>query len=379
MKRIDYATFVLRESCSRFDKKHPTKIPYFVIYIVPMENKEALRIKMRHAQIMRVQEEPDSDRAFKSVKTKMGIIDQDGKQWTTVTGKRREVRMRYVVKNREEGGVGKIIKKEEKDSITTWNIYDSLEEPLYGEIHDVDEIPDTNVVRVNLESKVPSVQVSNLYLKHKSERVNSIYALDYHKTKGSSEQDLNELAVEISQQHFITKPLIYVDSSIIGTPSHEISKTHITREDHKRDITTEGSRIRQKIRKSAMHFGYEILFDYDEITSIKKLFESPEQKLKPLEVIMADPPDSKIDPVKDQETLRLMDDVCGGVRRAIALSMELQGVPVIINKENEVTLLNRESVVADLSRRLKKMLPDPYEGDAPQSEDEYEQDSDDFE
>jgi hypothetical protein len=344
-----------------------------------MENKEALRIKMRHAQIMRVQEEPDTDRVFKSVKTKMGIIDQDGKQWTTVTGKRREVKMRYVVKNREEGGLGKIIKREEKDSITSWNIYDNLEEPLYGEIHDVDEIPDTNVIRVNLESKIPSIQVTNLYLKSKSEKVNSIYALDYHKTKASSEQDLNELAVEISQQNFFSKPLIYVDSSIIGTPSDEISKTHISKENHKRDIVTEGSKVRQKIRKSAMHFGYEILFDHDEIVSIKKLFETPEQKSKPLEVIMADPPDFKMEPIKDQETLKMMEDICGGVRRAIALSMELQGVPVIINKENEVTLLNRESVVADLSRRLKKMLPDPYEGDAPQSDDEYEQDSDDFE
>jgi hypothetical protein len=313
MKRLNFAHHLLYLKTKEFEEKYADSIPYFLIYVVPFKNKEELRRK--RMDILSNDDYPLDD--FKKAR-KVEVFDSDSKQNPKIIkGKVREEKTTYIetkitvphghLKGRER------IKKEETYEFRSWNMYDCLETSFYGEMHELDELPDSNVVGVELmDDTLASIKVVNFHKKFKK-RMAEAGAIGFQRTKSNDVGNLQELAVELTESKSLENPIIFTD----------LSDTDITMDE--------------------------------------KTFRECFVPVDDVERMIAD------------RTINAISNT----RSAITQSFRLKGIEVVIDKSNNVSFQGGDSAISQVLRVLKERMSMGYEEEDPteeQSGDEFDDD-----
>jgi len=236
MQRIDYARGVLDSVCRNFEKKYPNKIPYFVIYTIPVENERALYLLNRDRRRQGIinamtQEEYQSEfkgtqvneSQIKSHKEMIPKINTGGGEGGSKGGHTPPTRGKIVQINP--------LKTVKTEKHMTWNYYDCLN-PLYGEVHELDELPATSVVELKIEKTlVKNVELRKLYNKRVLDKTPQVSMIGFKKNKPLEEKTLDEIIAEVSEQDLIPEPFVFRSgkSEVLAENS-----THIELGEHER-------------------------------------------------------------------------------------------------------------------------------------------------
>jgi hypothetical protein len=211
MDRYSYASSTLRKVCRKFDDKHHgTKFPYFVIYVIAMDDprKGEWHRSITDSELVKTRDRPKT--------VKKGFIDKsDGEEYVTVTGRKR-TRTTEVTEKKSTDNLGRTFSNIQKhkttakhyDEIETWNIYDVLPD-IQGEIHELDEMPSTNLISLErTPEKVFEVKVTNYYEK-RINKLNEVNVLGFKKDIPLCDQNLQDLANEVFAQNLVPQPFVY--------------------------------------------------------------------------------------------------------------------------------------------------------------------------
>jgi len=311
MNRIEYALGVLDKVCKKFDEKHKGKVPYFLIHVIPVENAHWRAVRERYKQrgIVDVKTGESYD-DFKGINVKKTYIktyvEEKEKQKVDELPKTNKINgdnaneEKWVrPKNKGRYRVGKDRITEEREVIT-WNYYDVLA-PIYGEVHEIDDAPTEDVVKITLEKNkfVEKIKFSKIYPKNYMEQTNEVTFLGLAKDKEFSRETLDELTLLVGTQNLTPKPFVFRsgDSSII---KQDESK-QITMDQHHIEMFHLGSQIRAAITRSLYLQGLEVVISKKndvEIIGEARAIKDTIEKLK--HILKVDQLDSD-DEVSDDE------------------------------------------------------------------------------
>jgi hypothetical protein len=255
MNRLDYAFGVLDTVCKNFDKKHPKKIPYFVIYAIPVENERALFLLNRDRKRQGIidamtQKEYCSEfkgvsRTNRTIKSHIESVKPEGTHKTDGLGSGS--------KDKGKGRGSKIIQIKPtrlvtQEKIITWNYYDCLN-PIYGEVHELDEMPKTSVVEIKLvKSKIDKIGLKKLYSKKVLEETPEVTMIGYKQDKPFEEKTLDEIIAEVTTGDIIPTPFVFRsgDSEVM---KENINPQFVEMSEHLQIVEEERSRAASEARR----------------------------------------------------------------------------------------------------------------------------------
>jgi hypothetical protein len=265
MNKFEFASQLLYRRTQEFKQRYKDKVPYFIIYVVPFKSKEELR--RRQNDVITDDKYPLDD--YKKSR-KVDIYDSERKKGEAIVVGKKHIKTSKFVEM-EIPTVHGVFKDKKKIStehtyeVATWNTYDCLTEDFFGEMHELDEIPDSNVVSVSLEeNEIKNIKVVNFYKKHKR-RMIEVEALGFQRDKSSDQTTLLELAVELTEKKSLENPLVIVDvdEKDIVIDEKTFESCFITKDESERliaeAIEESESKVRREVIQSFRYKGIEII------------------------------------------------------------------------------------------------------------------------